>query len=507
MEGVGPRAAPDGPLGTDVPLVVDETGDTITGSLVMEADLFIATGRNVVFGGGALGGNPDLAYNGRAVCIADAAISGCGTGDITGVAAGTGLLGGGTFGEVALRVDTDFIQRRVLGACTAGSAVRSVSADGSVVCEDDDVGVTRVDTGAGLAGGPVTVTGTLSIATGGVTSAMLLDSTIAGIDLGDAIVTAAKLAADAVTSAKILDGTIATLDLADGAITSAKLADGAVTSLKIADGTIVPADLSFAAGDITGVSVTAGSGLTGGAASGEATLGVDAAVLQKRVSSSCAAGSSIRAIAQEGTVTCETDDDAGGDITAVTVTTGSGLTGGGTTGALNLAVDTAVLQKRVSGSCVSGEAVRVVNSDGTVACQDVNNGRAASAASTTVKTIASSCTSYQSSQITVPGAGTILASAAVRIQLSHTSGSADAMRVGFGTSTTDCPGGGNAAGVRLPSGMGTASDYEYTLNPMRMFTVSASGTYTYYLNGIMESGASSGDLIWSASEHLLFVPS
>jgi len=62
-------------------------------------------------------------------------------------------------------------------------------------------------------------------------------------------------------------------------------------------------------GDITGV--TAGTGLTGGGASGAVTLNVDPTVVQSRVSATCAAGSSIRVIAQNGTVTCETDDTGG----------------------------------------------------------------------------------------------------------------------------------------------------------------------------------------------------
>ena len=42
-------------------------------------------------------------------------------------------------------------------------------------------------------------------------------------------------------------------------------------------------------------------------------IGVNISYIQRRVSSSCIAGSSIRAIAQDGTVTCETDDlGAGG---------------------------------------------------------------------------------------------------------------------------------------------------------------------------------------------------
>jgi hypothetical protein len=64
-------------------------------------------------------------------------------------------------------------------------------------------------------------------------------------------------------------------------------------------------------GDI--VQVTAGEGLTGGALAGNATLNADTTYLQKRVSSTCAAGSSIREISETGAVTCETDDIGAGD--------------------------------------------------------------------------------------------------------------------------------------------------------------------------------------------------
>lgn len=138
-----------------------------------------------------------------------------GTGDITGVAAGTGLTGGGITGDVTLTADTAYLQRRVSDACTTGSFIKAVNADGTVGCDADSTG----------------------------------------------------------------------------------------------------------SGDITGVA--AGTGLTGGGAA-------DTTYLQRRVSSSCAAGSYIRAINADGTVTCDPDANSGGTITGVTA--GAGLTGGGTSG-------------------------------------------------------------------------------------------------------------------------------------------------------------------------------
>jgi hypothetical protein len=92
----------------------------------------------------------------------------------------------------------------------------------------------------------------------------------------------------------------------------------------------LPAGLDDGDDDTT---YTAGTGLS---LAGN-TFAADTSYLQRRVDSSCGAGNSIRAIAADGTVTCEPDDDSGGDITAVTA--GSGLTGGGSSEAVTLDVD------------------------------------------------------------------------------------------------------------------------------------------------------------------------
>jgi hypothetical protein len=104
-------------------------------------------------------------------------------------------------------------------------------------------------------------------------------------------------------------------------------------------------------GDLT--AVTAGTGLSGGGSSGAITLDVDFADF-----GSCPAGSSIRVVGTSAT--CEADDDT-------TYAAGSGLTLTGTT----FATDDSVVQRRVTGTCDVGSAVREITQDGLVVCEPI----------------------------------------------------------------------------------------------------------------------------------------
>lgn len=158
------------------------------------------------------------------------------------------------------------------------------------------------------------------------------------------------------------------LGTASGGVDSDDIADDSIMSSDIQDESIVGADI-----------------LDGSIGSSD----VDKDAVQLRVAGTCAAGSSIREIDNMGAVTCEPDDDSGGDITSVQPASGGGLQGGADSGDAELGiaqggvdssmiadgsivaadVDATSLQVRVGGSCPAGESIRAIAPDGAVTCE------------------------------------------------------------------------------------------------------------------------------------------
>ncbi len=261
-----------------------------------------------------------------------------GGGDITAVAAGDGLTGGGEAGDVTLALedagvtseklaDVSVTTEKLVDASVttaklaSDAAVNSlngqrgdlsiVAGDNVEIAEEDDGtftisstngggqgDITAVGAGEGLAGGGQFGAVELSLADGGVTTDKLDDDAVTGSKLANGAVDTNELTDGAVTSAKLANGSVGTPDLADEAVTTNKLSDDAVTGAKLAPNAAVTS-LNNLQNGIT---------LEGGGA--------------------------VDVTENANTITISAPEGGGGDITAVNA--GNGLGGGGASGSVTL---------------------------------------------------------------------------------------------------------------------------------------------------------------------------
>lgn len=215
----------------------------------------------------------------------------------------------------------DQLQRRVTGQCAPGTFATRINADGSLTCAPDALGtgtITSVSAGSGLSGGGSSGAVTLGLMSCPANQVLKSDG---------------ATWACARDEAGGLDGVTAGAGLMGGG-TSGTVSLGLMScpanqTLKSNGSTWACAPETT--GDITGILVGVGSGLIGGAASGDATLSL---------LTTCSAGQLLKWTGSAWACAADVDTNSGGTVTSVSASPAGGLTSTGSS-SVSLSLSTA----------------------------------------------------------------------------------------------------------------------------------------------------------------------
>ena len=128
--------------------------------------------------------------------------------------------------------------------------------------------------------------------------------------------------------------------------------------------------------------------------------------------------------------------------------------------------------------------------------------------STNVSSVFGACTHFTNAtiSITVTGAGTVVVAAVVQIDLDQIASEVDYAGIFLADSAADCTVDVATFRHKVPDNS-PAAIYPFTATLQKPFTVTAAGTYTYYVNGEMFSGSGGNDACTSVGLIAVFYPS